>query len=335
MTSKADTHPGGSTRREVVPFLSQESFLGMPSQLAGETANPYLTSSELKRQRLQLFWRQQMTEVERIQDFKHHELPFARIKRIMKSNPEVKMVSADAPVLLSKASELFIMELTQISWLHAEEEQRRTVRRSDLGDAIRHKETFHFLEEMKEEEIDGNWLRTESLPNDGMEFPLMPANSIDQALGEDFMSRPQEIFQQSMIQQPPMSTLNPITLPELPQDFMSRSKEIFLQSMIQQPLMSTLTPTTVYEPTQEIFQQAMQATVYEPLQEIFQQPMQQPLMSTLTPAIVYEPAREIFQQSMIQQPLMSTMTPATAYELPQPYAGSMPPDQIGQGSDRT
>lgn len=60
-----------------------------------------------------------------------------------------QMVSADAPVLLSKASELFIMELTQISWLHAEEEQMQTVRRSDLGDAIRHKETFHFLDEMK------------------------------------------------------------------------------------------------------------------------------------------------------------------------------------------
>ncbi|KAJ8641935.1 hypothetical protein MRB53_018629 [Persea americana] len=319
------------------------------------------------------------------------------------------MVSADAPVLLAKACELFIMELTLISWLHAEEEKRRTVRRSDLEDAIRHKETFHFLDdaipkdEMKEEGLDGNWLRTESFPNDRTEFPLMPANPIDQALGEDFMSRlqeifqqpmvqqvpmsnfipptvygppqdfmsrPQEIFHQSMIQQPLMSTLNPITLPELPQelvldgnwvstesfpnhgmsfplmpaspinqalgeDFMSRSQEIFLPSMIQQPLMSTLTPTTVYEPTQEIFQQAMQATVYDPLHEIFQQPMQQPLVSTLTPAIVYEPAQEIFQQSMIQQPLMSTMTPAAAYELPQPYTGSMPPDLMGQGPDRT
>ena len=55
------------------------------------------------------------------------------------------MVSADAPILLSKACELFIMELTQRSWLHAEEKKRQTVRRSDLGDAIRHKEAFHFL----------------------------------------------------------------------------------------------------------------------------------------------------------------------------------------------
>ncbi|XXG65605.1 hypothetical protein AAC387_Pa05g3264 [Persea americana] len=218
MTSKANTRPGGSTRRELVPLLSEESFLGMPSQVVShpggtqheleeETANPHLTSSELKRQRLQLFWRKQMTEVEKIRDFKQHELPFARIKRIMKSNPEVKMVSADAPVLLAKACELFIMELTLISWLHAEEEKRRTVRKSDLGDAIRHKETFHFLDdaipkdEMKEEGLDGNWLRTESFPNDRTEFPLMPANPMDQALGEDFMSRLQEIFQQPMVQQ--------------------------------------------------------------------------------------------------------------------------------------
>ena len=56
-----------------------------------------------------------------------------------------QMVSADAPILLSKACELFIMELTQRSWLHTEEKKRQTVRRSDLGDAIRHKEAFHFL----------------------------------------------------------------------------------------------------------------------------------------------------------------------------------------------
>lgn len=33
MTSKANTRPGGSTRRELVPLLSEESFLGMPSQV--------------------------------------------------------------------------------------------------------------------------------------------------------------------------------------------------------------------------------------------------------------------------------------------------------------
>jgi nuclear transcription factor Y, gamma len=47
------------------------------------------------------------------QDFKTVvDLPLARIKRIMKSDEDVRMISAEAPVLFAKACELFIMELT-------------------------------------------------------------------------------------------------------------------------------------------------------------------------------------------------------------------------------
>lgn len=56
-----------------------------------------------------------------------------------------QMVSADAPVLFSKACELFIQELTVRSWLHAEEKKRRTIRKSDIGYAIRENEVFDFL----------------------------------------------------------------------------------------------------------------------------------------------------------------------------------------------
>ena len=47
------------------------------------------------------------------QDFKtHNDLPLARIKRIMKSDEDVRMISAEAPVLFAKACEMFILELT-------------------------------------------------------------------------------------------------------------------------------------------------------------------------------------------------------------------------------
>lgn len=47
------------------------------------------------------------------QDFKTVvDLPLARIKRIMKSDEDVRMISAEAPVLFAKACELFIMEMT-------------------------------------------------------------------------------------------------------------------------------------------------------------------------------------------------------------------------------
>lgn len=40
------------------------------------------------------------------------DLPIARIKRIMKSDEDVRMISAEAPVLFAKACELFILDMT-------------------------------------------------------------------------------------------------------------------------------------------------------------------------------------------------------------------------------
>lgn len=39
------------------------------------------------------------------EEFKNFALPLARIKKVMKSDPDVKMISAEVPVLLSKACE--------------------------------------------------------------------------------------------------------------------------------------------------------------------------------------------------------------------------------------
>jgi len=60
-------------------------------------------------------------------DFKNPELPLARIKKIMKLDEEVKMISAEAPIIFAKAAELFIQEVTIRAWLHTEENKRRTL----------------------------------------------------------------------------------------------------------------------------------------------------------------------------------------------------------------
>jgi len=68
-------------------------------------------------------------------------LPLARVKKIMKSDEDVrvshyyffnllkkpKMISAEAPVLFAKACELFIIELTHRAWQYTEEGKRRTL----------------------------------------------------------------------------------------------------------------------------------------------------------------------------------------------------------------
>lgn len=60
-----------------------------------------------------LFWQMHVLQIGTEQDFKNHnDLPLARIKRIMKSDEDVRMISAEAPVLFAKACEMFILELT-------------------------------------------------------------------------------------------------------------------------------------------------------------------------------------------------------------------------------
>jgi hypothetical protein len=56
-----------------------------------------------------------------VNDLKNYNLPLARVKKIMKSDEDVRMISAEAPILFSKACELFIIELTHRSWIHAVE----------------------------------------------------------------------------------------------------------------------------------------------------------------------------------------------------------------------
>lgn len=78
-------------------------------------------------------------------DFKNHQLPLARIKKIMKADEDVRMISAEAPILFAKACELFILELTIRSWLHAEENKRRTLQKNDIAAAITRTDIFDFL----------------------------------------------------------------------------------------------------------------------------------------------------------------------------------------------
>ena len=64
------------------------------------------------------FWAEQGSEMDRLEigseaSFKtHNDLPLARIKRIMKSDEDVRMISAEAPVLFAKVWN--ILSLTQL-----------------------------------------------------------------------------------------------------------------------------------------------------------------------------------------------------------------------------
>uniref|UniRef100_A0A182KFX9 Nuclear transcription factor Y subunit gamma n=1 Tax=Anopheles christyi TaxID=43041 RepID=A0A182KFX9_9DIPT len=96
---------------------------------------------------IQQFWPGVLREIKLIENVEpgNQLLPLARIKKIMKLDEDVKMISSDAPLLFAKAIEIFIQELTLRAWLHTEHNKRRTLQRSDIAMAITKYDQFDFL----------------------------------------------------------------------------------------------------------------------------------------------------------------------------------------------
>ncbi|QRV86523.1 Histone-like transcription factor (CBF/NF-Y) and archaeal histone [Ceratobasidium sp. AG-Ba] len=114
---------------------------------------------------LRYFWQCQIATAEREDpDFKHPPLPLARIKKVMKSDPDVKandfcrwyaypdvccikplIVLETAPILFSKACEIFISEVTARAYLVAEQHKRRTLAKADVARALSKSDQFDFL----------------------------------------------------------------------------------------------------------------------------------------------------------------------------------------------
>ncbi|KAI4323234.1 hypothetical protein L6164_022856 [Bauhinia variegata] len=143
-----------------VPSPTQPTapFSNSPRQLAYQQAQHFHHQQQhQQQQQLQMFWANQMQEIEQTTDFRNHSLPLARIKKIMKADEDVRMISAEAPVIFAKACEMFILELTLRSWIHTEENKRRTLQKNDIAAAISRTDVFDFLvdiiprDELKEE----------------------------------------------------------------------------------------------------------------------------------------------------------------------------------------
>ena len=61
------------------------------------------------------------------------------------------MISVETPLLISKACELFIIELAYRGWIHTIEENRRTLQRNDIAQAISQNDFYDFLLDIVEE----------------------------------------------------------------------------------------------------------------------------------------------------------------------------------------
>jgi len=63
----------------------------------------------------------------------------------MKSDPDVRMIASDAPVLFCKACEIFIQEITCRAFLVADAHKRRTISKADIAKALAKSDQFDFL----------------------------------------------------------------------------------------------------------------------------------------------------------------------------------------------
>uniref|UniRef100_A0A182JPH5 Transcription factor CBF/NF-Y/archaeal histone domain-containing protein n=1 Tax=Anopheles christyi TaxID=43041 RepID=A0A182JPH5_9DIPT len=76
------------------------------------------------------------------------QFPFARIKQMMKLDPEVGIVSAEAIFLVTKAAELFLQTLAKDTSSHTLASKKKTMNKRDVELAIDSVASLMFLEGM-------------------------------------------------------------------------------------------------------------------------------------------------------------------------------------------
>lgn len=148
---------------------------------------------------LNTYWQNQVTKLETEEhDYKIHQLPLARIKKVMKADPEVKMISAEAPILFAKGCDIFITELTMRAWIHAEENKRRTLQRSDIASALAKSDMFDFLIDIvpREDATPQHKRRQDFAPSASYAAPETQApNAVNSVMGQQTPA-PQEAVHQ-------------------------------------------------------------------------------------------------------------------------------------------
>ena len=72
----------------------------------------------------------------------------------MKSDEDVRMIRAEAPVLFAKACELFILELTLRAYCNSENTDRRNLQKEDIYAAVKNTDIFDFLDDVLSEKAE-------------------------------------------------------------------------------------------------------------------------------------------------------------------------------------
>ncbi|XP_053688301.1 DNA polymerase epsilon subunit 4 [Sabethes cyaneus] len=76
------------------------------------------------------------------------QFPLSKVKQIMKFDPEVHIISADAIFLTTRAAELFVQTVIKEAYLHATAARKKTINKRDVESTIESIDTLMFLEGM-------------------------------------------------------------------------------------------------------------------------------------------------------------------------------------------
>lgn len=181
---QANQMPGASSPVASTQSPRTAGLSASPAQMAQhQLAYQHIQQQQQQQlqQQLQNFWATQYEEIDQVTDFKNHSLPLARIKKIMKADEDVRMISAEAPVIFARACEMFILELTLRAWNHTEENKRRTLQKNDIAAAITRTDIFDFLvdivprEDLKDEVLAS--MPRVGAPTEGLPYYYMPPQS--------------------------------------------------------------------------------------------------------------------------------------------------------------
>ncbi|XP_077981673.1 DNA polymerase epsilon subunit 4-like [Glandiceps talaboti] len=72
--------------------------------------------------------------------------PLTRVKHMMKMDPDVTLASQEAVYLITKATEMFVENLSKYSHNYTSQGKRKTIQRKDVDSSIQALDEFAFLE---------------------------------------------------------------------------------------------------------------------------------------------------------------------------------------------
>ncbi|MED6177326.1 hypothetical protein PIB30_097169 [Stylosanthes scabra] len=99
---------------------------------------PHDTQEDKEKLALEQFWYQQFIDIQSKEEATRQQLLPVRVKKIMKADQRNKItINSEAPLLLAKACEVLIQELTFRAWIRAESNKRRSLQLSDIVMAIK------------------------------------------------------------------------------------------------------------------------------------------------------------------------------------------------------